>query len=46
MTPECPVCGTDWDPACPQATTQAWDPTIGVRAADRGRHALSPGYRS
>lgn len=31
---ECPVCGDDWDPRCPRATGQAWDPTIGIRSED------------
>ena len=33
-TPECPDCGTDWDPNCPRATGQSWDPTRGVRSGD------------
>lgn len=28
--PQCPLCGTDWDPNCPNATPPTWDPTRGV----------------
>lgn len=33
-TPECPDCGTAWDPSCRRATGPAWDPTVGVQSSD------------
>lgn len=31
-TPECPDCGTAWDPNCRRSTGPAWDPTVGVQS--------------
>lgn len=46
LSRQCPSCGDEWSSSCELATPPSWDPTLGVRSTDEGRHPFNVAYRT